>query len=207
MADEEKTTQNPIPEENPLPTSPQEPMAEIPFPTIDSTPTDMLPEVLESPRNSDNAVPVNNANAQNEPISTSNPEIANLIEPQPEADPPLAETPDIKPIPEPTQSPEPVDSTSSPQATAQMAGNEPLKSESEPVSEPALTKAETLSPPVNSGEASEANPELEKIIPVVVPVIVSNKNKIFELLTKAKNAIQFKKRKKLMIWHIKLGLK
>jgi predicted HTH transcriptional regulator len=57
-----------------------------------------------------------------------------------------------------------------------MAGNEPLGSWAEATPPPSMSLP-------------------EKIIPVAV--VVSNKNKIVELLTKAKNTIQFKKRKKL----------
>ena len=108
--------------------------------------------------------------------------------------------PDIEPVSEPVQAIEP--------STAQMIGNEPLSPEPEPIKQepvfstsPNEVKQEVKPEPVSvssSGVASEAKsePEPEKIIPVV-PVIVSNKNKIVELLLKAKNAIQFKKRKKL----------
>jgi len=64
--------------------------------------------------------------------------------------------------------------------TAQIPPNEPLNSQSEPV------------PASNYGEAKA---EPENINPV--PVITPSKNKVLELLAKAKIAIQFRKRKKL----------
>ena len=62
--------------------------------------------------------------------------------------------------------------------TAQIPPNEPLNSQPEPI------KPE----PVSAPSSSETNP---------VPVIIPNKNKVLELLNKAKLAIQFRKRKKL----------
>jgi hypothetical protein len=53
MPDNQNTTQNPISEENPLPPSLQEPMADIPIPAQDSTPADMPLEAPESPKNAD----------------------------------------------------------------------------------------------------------------------------------------------------------
>jgi len=60
MPDEENTTQNPIFEENPIPASPQEPIADAPVFAMDSTPADMPPETLESPTNVDIPVSLNN---------------------------------------------------------------------------------------------------------------------------------------------------
>lgn len=74
--------------------------------------------------------------------------------------------------------------------TAQMAGNEPFEDTQDKPSSP-----EPVSVSNSGAVAGEAKAELEKIIPVAV--VVSNKNKILELLAKAKNAIQFRKRKKL----------
>ncbi len=59
--------------------------------------------------------------------------------------------------------------------TAQTPPNEPLGSRSEPLGEPVKIEPESVS----------------------APVIVSNKNKVLELLYKAKLAIQSRKRKKL----------
>ena len=64
----------------------------------------------------------------------------------------------------------------------------------EGISEPVQTsETRTAQIPVNEPLASEPEP----IKPEPVPVIIPNKNKVLELLNKAKNAIQFRKRKKL----------
>jgi hypothetical protein len=141
----------------------------LPINTTGSEPLDMPPEALESPRNADIPVPLNNANPENTPILTEN---QGLIKPEVLS----AEGGKTEEISEPAQTPE-------------MPANEPLKSESEPLGEP---ETKSVS---NSGGMSEAKSEPEKIISV--PVIVSNKNKVLELLNKAKLAIQFRKRKKL----------
>ena len=201
MTDDQNTTQNPIFEENSIPPSPQEPTADAPIPSIDSEPAEVPSEALESSPNDfsvkSNDIPPSNSiptEAEKEPKTEEKqaPNEPNL-EPQPEAGQPRAE------VSEPVQAIEP--------STAQMVGNEPLAPESEPIKqEPASSsnsnevKQEIKHEPVfvsSSGGASEAKPEPEpkKIIPV--PIIVSNKNKIVELLEKAKNAIQFRKRKKL----------
>ena len=180
MSDE---PQNPISEENSIPVGPQEPVADIPVPAIDSTLTEMPPESPESPKNADIPVSLNNDNPQNEPISTPSLEGAKPVDLP-------AEGGKTEEISESAQTSE--------TRTAQMAGNEPLAPEPEIKTEPNIQEIKSEPIPVsNSGVASEAKPEpeLEKVISV--PVIVSNKNKIFELLAKAKNAIQFRKRKKL----------
>lgn len=72
-----------------------------------------------------------------------------------------------------------------------QAQNEPIP---EPIIEPTQTpEPETAQIPVNEPLASEPEP----IKPEPIPVILPNKNKVLELLNKAKNAIQFRKRKKL----------
>ncbi|MFA5783148.1 MAG: hypothetical protein WC868_12850, partial [Bacteroidales bacterium] len=59
MSDE---PQNPIPEENSIPLSPQEPMADIPIPATDSITSNIPPEAPESPINTDIPVSLNNDN-------------------------------------------------------------------------------------------------------------------------------------------------
>src|SRR4029077_11487330 len=109
------------------PPSPQEPTEQAPEITPVSEPSSMPPEALESPRNSDNVITVNNDN------------------------PPLNEPEPISQKPE-SSSEIPETKTSQPQ-TAQTPVNEPL---------------------------------------------TQNKSSLArELLTKARNAIQFRKRKKL----------
>lgn len=57
--------QNPIPEENPIPTSPQEPMADIPVATMVSELSNTPPKAPESPKNVDIPVSFNNDNPEN----------------------------------------------------------------------------------------------------------------------------------------------
>jgi len=182
MPDDQNTTQNPTPAENSIPVSPQEPMADALIPPIDSEPTEVPSGALESSPN-DFLVKSNDIPPSNSTLT----EPSSELKPEEKSAP---NEPSSELVSEPVESPEP--------ETAQMAGNEPLASKPEIKIEPNIQ--EVKSEPVsvsNSGGLSEAKPELEpeKIIPV--PVIVSNKNKIFELLAKAKNAIQFRKRKKL----------
>jgi len=155
--DNQNTIQNQDSEKNSILPSPQEPIGPVPEITSVSVSADMHPEASESPKNADIPVSLNNDNPQNEPTSTPSPEQA-----KPEELP--AEGGKAKGISEPTQTSE--------TRTAQMAGNEPLKSESEPLTQ---TKA-------------EATP---------LPVIPTSRNRVLELLNNAKSAIQFRKRKKL----------
>ncbi len=142
MSDDENSTQNPIFEENSIPPSPQEPTEQAPENTAHSEPSTMPPEAPEAPRNSDNAIPVNNANgAQNEPED---------ISPEPETSPeiPVTEAPASQ--------------------TAQIPVNEPLENETE-------TSNEQVKPVRENSKPSLAR----------------------QLLITARNAIQFRKRKKL----------
>ena len=124
-------------------------------------------EPLESPRNADIPVSLNNDNPENTPILTENPEVSKS-----EVLP--AEGGKTEGIPELVKTLE--------TATAQIPGNEPLgEPETKSVS--------------NSGGMSEAKADPEKIIPI--PVIIPSKNKVLELLNKAKFAIQSRKRKNL----------
>lgn len=153
MSDE--TTQNPIFEENSIPTSSQEPMADAPILPIDSEPAEVPSGALESSPN-DFSVKSNDI-----PLSNS---IPTETENEPKTEEKQAQNePSSEPVSEPVQAIEP--------STDQIPVNEPL------------------------GELVKPELEPEKIIPV--PIIVSSKNKILELLVKAKNAIQFRKRKKL----------
>ena len=140
-----------------IPSSPQEPTEPVPEITPVSASVDMPPETPESPKNADIPVSLNNDNPQNEPISTLGPEEA-----KPKELP--AEGGKAEGISEPVQTSE--------TRTAQIPVNEPLKSESEPLTQ---TKAEATPP----------------------PVIPTSRSSVLELLNKAKLAIQFRKRKKL----------
>ncbi len=151
--------QNSIPEENPIPVSPQEPVVNIPINTMGSEPSNMPLEAPESPKNADIPVSLNNPNPENTPISTLSTEKA-----KPEEIP--AEGGKIEEISETVKTSE--------TRTAQIPVNEPLES------------APVLTP----------QPQ-----PVSAPVFVEpqqNKTSLArELLVKARNMIQFRKRKKL----------
>ena len=182
--------QNPISEENSIPSSPQEPME----PTLENTgisdPVEAPPEALESLPSD---FPVKSNDIPLPDFTLLEPEKEPETEEKPKENEPI-----LEPISEPVQAIEPSDSTRLPQATAQILRNEPLTPEPETKIESKIQEAKSEPVSVsNSGVANEAKPESEpeKIIPV--PVILPNKNKVLELLAKAKNAIQFRKRKKL----------
>ena len=166
MSNDQNTPQNPIPEENPSPTSPQETTEPALENTSISEPADMLPGAPEAPKNADIPVSLNNDNFENEPIFTPTSE-----ELKPEELP--AEGGKTEEISEPVQTSEP--------PTAQTQVNEPLNPKPEPM---------------ESAPVSAPQPQ-----PVSAPVFVEpQQNKISlarELLVKARNMIQFRKRKKL----------
>jgi hypothetical protein len=153
---DQNITQNPIPEENSIPLSPQEPTEPISQDIRVSEPSNIPLEAPETPKNTDIPVSLNNPNPENTPVLTPNPEEA-----KPKELP--AEGGKTEGISEPTQTPE--------IRTAQIPVNEPFTPEPEVKSEPLKTEPETFSQP----KISLAR----------------------ELLTKARNAIQFRKRKKL----------
>ena len=71
--------QNPIPEENSIPLSPQEPTLDAPIPPIDSEPAEALPEAPEAPGESfsdeSNNIPPSNSTLtepENEPKTEAN---------------------------------------------------------------------------------------------------------------------------------------
>src|ERR1035437_8699460 len=114
MSDDQNTTKNQDPEQNSIPASPQEPVANMPINTMGSEPSNMPSEAPESPRNVDIPVSLNNDNPQNEPISTLTPEEAKPAE----SGSAEAENPKVEPISEPAQTSE--------TRTAQIPVNEPL---------------------------------------------------------------------------------
>ena len=130
--------QNPISEENSIPPSPQEPIADTPVSTTDSEPVFMPPEAPESPKNADIPVSLNNDNLQNEPIFTPSPE-------------------EVKPEESPAEG----------------------------------GKVEGISEPVQTSETQTAQ------IPVNEPLTQNKQSLARQLLISARNAIQFRKRKKL----------
>ena len=137
-----------------------EPSSSLPINTMGSEPSNMPPEAPESPINTDIPASLNNDNPENTPIYTPSPEELKSEEIPAEG----GKTEEILKTTEASEN-----------GTAQMVGNDPLKSESQPLSDPAQTKAEATPP----------------------PAMQTSRNRVFELLSKAKDAIQFRKRKKL----------
>lgn len=186
MPDDEKPVENPTPTENSIPPSLQEPTADAPIPPIDPELAEVPPEALESSPN-DFSVKSNDISPSD---SVLIPEEAIPVEPTETPINPTSSEPNEPPV---ILNPEPVETQ-----TAQIPPNEPLTPKPETKIEPNIQEIKPEPASVsNSRVESEEKPEpkLEKVISI--PVIVSNKNKIFELLAKAKNAIQFRKRKKL----------
>ncbi len=147
MPDDQNTTENAIPEENPSPTSSQEPTEPAPENTSISEPTEAFPEAPESSPShfevKSNNIPPSDSSLTEQENEQKTEEKSGETEPK------------IEPIS--NQNPVPAE-----QQTAQMVGNEPL------------------------GEKEE-KPKLSYL----------KSQKLTELLEKAKNAIQFRKRKKL----------
>jgi hypothetical protein len=224
MLDNQNTNQNPIPEENTQPVSPQEPMVDAPIPATDSIPTELPPEAPEAPRDDFEVKSNDVAPPDSTPEITENK--ADIVENSQNTENTLEnQTPEIKLnlelVSEPTS--KPVQASES--STAQIPVNEPftpepevkpepLKSETRPDPEileskpekqeiePELAKEEikiTEPIPVSSETKTELKQEEVKPIPTTIPiqVIIPKKNLAKELLVKARNAIQFRKRKKL----------
>ena len=122
MPDDPNTTQNPTPEENSIPPSPQEPMADAPILPIDSEPAEVPSGALESSPN-DFSVKSNDIPPSNSTLTDS----PNEEKPEEKSAP---NEPNSEPVSEPKQAPE--------SATAQIPVNEPLEepehSQAKPVS-------------------------------------------------------------------------
>jgi hypothetical protein len=155
MPDDQNTTQNPIPTENSIPPSPQEPTEPALENTAHSEPTEALPEAPESSP-SDFSVKSNDI-----PPSDST-----HIEPEKEQE----NQAEIEPISEPAEAPE-------------------LSTDAE-----AKTDKETAQIPVNEPLEEPETSQNEQAKPVREQ---SKSNLARELLITARNAIQFRKRKKL----------
>lgn len=174
MPDDQKTTQNQDFEKNYMPPSPQEPTKPATLNTAHSEPSVAHPEAPESspdgfPSKSNDTLPSNSTPTEvvNEPKTEGK---------QASSDAEALADRQNEPIPKPVSLP--IEAPKS--ETAQITGNEPL-----PVS------AES------SGEAKEEiklEPEPEKEKPGVAYI---KSQKLGELLVLARNAIQFRKRKKL----------
>jgi hypothetical protein len=107
---------------------------------------------------------------------------------------------ELKLEPEPVS--EPVDSIDSPQATAQMGGNEPIRKTSASVDEPITPTGELLGEPVqveptpvSQPQPTESALQAEAKPPQLASI--SLRDLAHALLAKARSAIQFRKRKKL----------
>jgi hypothetical protein len=114
MPEDQNTTQNPIPEENSIPPSPQEPTADAPIPPMDSESAETppkAPEVLrEGFSDESNSIPPSNSTLT-EPSSEPKPEEKSAQnEPSPEPisepvqaiEPPTAQKPVFEPLAETT---------------------------------------------------------------------------------------------------------
>ncbi|MFA5827507.1 MAG: hypothetical protein WC839_03345 [Candidatus Paceibacterota bacterium] len=157
--DDENTTKNQDSEQNSIPPSPQEPIADASIPPMDSAPAEVPSEAPEASREglSDESTNIPPSN------STPIPEEAIPLEPTDmQANPASNGTsePSIEPVSEPVESPE--------LETAQIPVNEPLK-------EPETSQNEQAKPVSEQPKSNLAR----------------------ELLITARNAIQFRKRKKL----------
>jgi predicted HTH transcriptional regulator len=135
-----------------------------------------------------------------EPIETiipSEPEIP-AFEPEPTAQIPVNEpldTPEVK-----TAEPEPEVLSESIPETITEPVKEESKSSNQETSESKTNEPETVEPEKETSETKsepkqETKPEPEQ--PKVIPVIISTRLKARELLVKARNVIQSRKRKKL----------
>ncbi len=178
----------------------------IPVETTGSEPSITPSEPLEPSTTADTPSLANNDNQG--VISENNPIIPTESEKSLENQAPVSEPNEIKPelekIPEnPINAiPEVKDPVSIPETpTAQIPVNESLAPEPELKNESIINPIKTESKPaeqvleVKSEPKPESNPEPDQ--PKIIPVIISSKFLARELLVKARNMIQFRKRKKL----------
>src|SRR3990167_8158686 len=167
MSSDENLPKNQDSEENSTPASPQEPTEQGYENTAHSEPSDALPEALESSPN-DFSVKSNDI-----PPSNSTPtEAENELKTEEKQ---AQNEPTPEPVSEPVEALEP--------ETAQIPVNEPL-----PEAEPSVSEAK------EEPKAETKTPEPEKEKPKVSYLKSQKWN---ELLVMARNAIQFRKRKKL----------
>lgn len=142
---------------------PPDPIVPPPKDTTVSEPSTVPSEAVEAPASEVVLPPVIDTSVVSEPPIEPT---AQAPEPEKTAQPEAQNEPDsaLEPAPEPAQT---LDSTSSPQETAQIPANEPLK------------------------------PEPTAQTPIPAPAIPEPRSRARELLTIARNAMQFRKRKKL----------
>ena len=152
MLDDQNTTQNPTPEENSIPPSPQEPTADAPIPLMDSEPAEVPSEAPEASRDG--------FSDESSNIPPSNSTLTEVANEQKTEEKQAENEPSPEPVSERAEVLEP--------ETAQIPVNEPLE------------KPET-------SQNEQAKPVRENSKPSLAR----------ELLITARNAIQFRKRKKL----------
>ncbi|MFA6274219.1 MAG: hypothetical protein WC662_03590 [Candidatus Paceibacterota bacterium] len=152
MPDDEKPSENPTPEENSIPASPQEPTADAPIPPMDSEPAEVPSEAPEASRDG-----FSDESSNIPPSNSTLTEAENEQKPEEKS---AQNEPSSEPVSEPTEALE--------SETAQIPVNEPLEDETETSNEQAKPVREN------------SKPSLAR-----------------ELLITARNAIQFRKRKKL----------
>jgi hypothetical protein len=168
MPDDENTVQNQDSVENSIPASLQEPMADAPIPPIDSEPANAPSEAPEAPRDG--------FSDESNNIPSSNSTSTEAENEQKTQEKQAQNEPAPEPVSESAEAPEP--------ETPQIPVNEPL-----PESEPSVSEAKEEPKPI---ETPEPEPEKEK------PKISYLKSQKWgELLVMARNAMQFRKRKKL----------
>lgn len=132
-------------------------------------PIEPVSEPVQAPEPQTDQIPVSEPLAV--PIETpSEPEVEIITETPPEELPPSASLPDEKPL----------------------ASSESAQEESKPVE--IISEPQTI-PESKFETKQETKPEPEQ--PKIIPIIIPSKNLARELLVKARNMIQFRKRKKL----------
>lgn len=164
-----------IPSEPEIPTVETEPTAQIPVNEPLNIPTETEAEPITETIQTETKS--TETEIQPEPISET------IIEPVKEEIKPVETTPEE--LPPSASLPE-----EKPMASSESKTTEPetIETKVEPEKEISETKSE-------SKQETKPDPEPEK--PKVIPVIISTKSKARELLIKARNAIQSRKRKKL----------
>jgi|SRR3989338_3128889 len=175
MPGDQNSTQNQDSTENSIPPSPQEPTEQGSENTAHSEPSEAPPEASESSP-SDFEVKSTDIPSSNSTVTEAEKEPENQASSDAEALADRGNEPAPEPVSEPVEAPEP--------ETAQIPVNEPL-----PESEPSVSEAKEEPKPI---ETPEPEPEKEK-----PRVSYLKSQKWGELLITARDAIQFRKRKKL----------
>ncbi|MEI7765311.1 MAG: hypothetical protein WCI93_01860 [bacterium] len=142
--------------------------------------TDETPTPQDTPVKMGSSTPDTPLEAINAPVDNSTPEVVNNTTPK------ITENKAKM-----TENGQNMENTLENQASGIEPNTEPV---SESIPEPVQT-SETRTAQIPPNEPLSSEPEPIKSEPV--PVIIPNKNKVMELLAKAKFAIQFRKRKKL----------